>query len=252
MTSIKTLIIDDDVNSSEILISKLRRYDNINIVGTATSGKKGMEMIAQLSPELVFLDVELPDINGILFLEQIDESVFEECRFVMYTGHPQYMLKCFRGNAFDFLQKPIDETELHTIIERMQSMDTKDVSSSGPAIVKQKQEDKLLLYLNTVDFRLVDIKEIGAFCYNHELRVWEVIWGDGHETIRLKRNVTNESILVIDPRFVQVSQRHIINKNFLMEVRDNICHLYPPFDKINNIKVGRLFRKKLIDQFNTI
>lgn len=56
----------------------------------------------------------------------------------------------------------------------------------------------------------------------------------------------------IDNCFMQVSQRYIININYLKEVRDNICRFYPPFDKLDYVKVGRFFRKKLIERFSTL
>ena len=72
------------------------------------------------------------------------------------------------------------------------------------------------------------------------------------EPIKLKRNANNETLLAIDPRFIQVSQKFIININYLLEVKDNMCKLFPPFDKVDYVKVGRLFKKKLIERFNTL
>ncbi len=248
----RTIIIDDDDKAVDILAEKLKAFDYVKVVGIAATGKRGLEMIAKLSPELVFLDVELPDINGIDFLEHLEDNDCDEMRIVMYTAHPKYMLPSFRGNAFDYLLKPIDDNELISIIDRLRTAEEQENPSQDTGIVKTKKDDKLLFYTNTVDFRLIHTQDIGAFQYNHEQRVWEVVISEREEPIRLKRNVSNESILAIDPRFIQVSQRHIINKNYLMEVRDNICHLYPPFDKLEGIKVGRLFRKKLIEQFTTL
>jgi len=50
---------------------------------------------------------------------------------------------------------------------------------------------------------------------------------------------------------VLVSQKHIINLGYLIEVADNTCHFYPPFEKLDDVKVGRFFRKKLIDRFSS-
>ena len=110
-------------------------------------------------------------------------------------------------------------------------------------------KNPLLFYTNSIDFRLVHTRDIGLFQYNHENRVWEVIVA-GHPTpIKLRRNVNNETLLTIDDRFVQVSQKYVININYLIEVNDNVCRFYPPFDKIDYVKVGRLFRRKLTERF---
>lgn len=112
--------------------------------------------------------------------------------------------------------------------------------------------DRLLLYLNTVDFQLVRIQDIGFFQYNHDLRVWEVVVAHQSNPIRLKRNVTNETLLSLDERFVQVNQKYIVNITCLQKVKDNFCSFYPPFDAISYVKVGRFFRKKLIERFRAL
>jgi two-component system, LytTR family, response regulator len=55
----------------------------------------------------------------------------------------------------------------------------------------------------------------------------------------------------LDDTLVRVSQKHIINLGYLIEVADNTCHFYPPFEKLDDVKVGRFFRKKLIDRFSS-
>lgn len=249
----KTIIIDDDTKSIKTLAEKLKKYDGLKYVGEATTGEKGLALIKSEEPEVVFLDVELPDMSGLDFLEQMNSVAKGWCRIVMYTGHESYMLSSFRNNAFDFLLKPVDDNELEQVVQRLYtSRGSGKQGTDGTGLVRQPNEDKLLFYTNSVDFRLVHIRDIGLFQYNHVSRVWEVVVAGRKEPIRLKRNANNESLLAVDPRFIQVSQRYIININYLFEVNDNICHLYPPFDKITYIKVGRLFRKKLIDKFCTL
>ena len=174
------------------------------------------------------------------------------CQVVMYTGHDSYMLSAFRNNAFDFLMKPIDDIELDNVIQRLYTTKRNNAAMAGSGIVTRSNDDKLLFYTNTSDFRLVHVQDIGLFQYNHDLRVWEVVVACRKEPIKLKRNANNETLLAIDPRFIQVSQKFIININYLLEVKDNMCKLFPPFDKVDYVKVGRLFKKKLIERFNTL
>lgn len=92
-------------------------------------------------------------------------------------------------------------------------------------------------------------REIGVLTYNRELRLWEMTLSNQKAPIRLKRNVGSDALLSLNNQLVRVSQKHIINLGYLMEVTNNTCRFYPPFDKVEDVKVGRLFRKKLIDQF---
>lgn len=247
----KTIIIDDDASAVDLLVENLKQYEDIEIAGIASLGKQGIELVKSEKPDIIFLDIELPDMSGIEFLDFISETTDNKFKTIIYTGHSSYMLPAFRNQAFDYLMKPIDTNELETILHRLY-MYRFEQNDNDNTLIKNKDNDKILFYTNSVDFRLVSIRDIGLFQYNHELRVWEVILASKKEPIRMKRNTNNEILLAIDPRFIQVSQRYIININYLLEVTDNICHLYPPFDKIDYIKIGRLFRRKLIERFSTL
>ena len=252
----KALIIDDETPATLVLAEKLGKYDYIELCGTACSGEIGLKLVKEVQPELLFLDVELPDISGIDFLVRMREMTTKPCHVIMYTAHRDYMLPSFRNNAFDYLIKPLDEKELDTVLSRVttQKKNNNSVESiaQNESNERNSNEEKLLFYTNTVDFRLVHLKDIGLFQYNHEQRVWEVVVACRKEPIKLKRNANNETLLAIDNRFVQVSQKYIININYLLEVNNNICNLYPPFDKIDYIKVGRMYRKKLIERFSSL
>ncbi len=97
-----------------------------------------------------------------------------------------------------------------------------------------------------------NISDVALFSYNHDQRVWEVTVAGQAEPVRLKRSINNEQLVMLDNRFIQVSQRHIININYLKGVSEGICRLYPPFDKIDNVKIGRTFRKNLTERFSTL
>lgn len=253
-----TIIIDDNNQAAQTLADKLRTYDEIEVTGIAANGKDGLTLIEQQQPDLIFLDVELPDISGIDFLERMN-CRGHHSRIIMYTAYGHYMLPAFRNHAFDFLTKPIDDAELRTVIRRVCLTPHPVQPSPAPAAamataadgdgIQKGSDGKLLLYTNTMDFRLVDIRDIGIFSYNHELRLWEVYVSGTPSPVRLKRAVNSDALLAIDPNLMRVSQRHIINVTYLIEVTDNVCRFYPPFDKIADVRVGRFYRKKLIDRF---
>ena len=244
----KVIIVDDDTTSIKALEKKLEAYDEVTIAGNAGNAIKGISMVKREAPDLLFLDVELPDMSGIEFLSQIRQITPHPCKVVVYTAHSSYMLSAFRGKAFDFLQKPIDDGELQKIMQRAFT----ELEVTEPAAPQKKDSEKMLLYTNATDFRLVNISDVALFSYNHDQRVWEVTVAGQAEPVRLKRSINNEQLVMLDNRFIQVSQRHIININYLKEVSEGICRLYPPFDKIDNVKIGRTFRKNLTERFSTL
>lgn len=245
------MVIDDSSPARGMLKEKLQSYPDIQMVGEASNGTDGIALVKENIPDLLFLDVEMPDVSGIDLLEKLEAVTNGNCYVVMFTAYSDYLLPSFRNHAFDFLLKPIDEKELDVVIQRFYKESEKLPKSSENSIVN-RGDGKYLLYTNAVDFRLIDIKDIGIFQYNHDLRVWEVIVANRKDPIRLKRSITNEILLELNPDFVQVYQKYIINITYLMEVVDNLCHFYPPFDSVDYVKVGRFFRRRLIDKFNTL
>ena len=249
---INAIIVDDTLAAITDLAAKLGKYEDVTLAATATCGEDGIGQVMRYKPELLFLDMELPDMTGLQFLERLKEEADFWCYVVIYTAYSDYMLPAFRNRAFDFLLKPVDEAELDTIMARFQAD-----RQSGEA--RRRQDDavkreggKLLFYTNAVDFRLVRIRDICVFQYDHDARVWTVTAAGCDRPLRLKRNVNKDAILAIDDGFVQVSQKCIINVNYLLEVRDNVCRFFPPFDNIDYVKVGRFFRRKLINRYNSL
>lgn len=246
------IIIDDEPKAIKALAEKLSKYPDIDLVATATTGADGIECTRSCKPELLFLDMQLHDMTGMEILEAITEICDTSCHVVIYTAYDDYILPAFRNHAFDCLLKPIDDAELATIMNRFYAdrMEIRDHAHREDRTLKS--DDKLLFYTNSEDFRLVRIREICVFRYDHDLRVWLVTAAGCDKPMQLKRNVNKDVILAIDNRFIQVSKKHIINLNYLIEVRDNLCRFYPPFDKIEDVKVGRLYRRKLINRYNSL
>lgn len=242
----KVAIIDDNQKAALDLQNKLADYPFVQIDGMASTGFSGLELVMNTKPEVLFLDVELPDISGLDFLERSSYLSSGACKVIIYTSYDKYILPAFRKKAFDVLLKPIDKKELETVMDRLQKDDDQPVESSpSPA----QNKNKFLLYTNNVDFTLVDKADIGLFSYDADSRCWEALVAGFKKPIRLRRTIKSDSLIKLDPLFVQVNQKYIINMNYLVEVANNQCHFFPPFDKIDYVNVGRIYRKKLRDKF---
>lgn len=249
----RVIIVDDDKGAISALTEKLMKFGDIEIVGTAQKASGGLRLMNEHHPDVLFLDVEMPDMSGLDFLDQMDEDN-SDCDVVMCTAYDDYMLPSFRSNAFDFLLKPVDPKELEIVVQRLLVNCEKKRKLGAPAgdSVRRQDEENFLFYTNAIDFRLVRIKDIGLFQYNHRMRSWEVIVAGRKEPIKLKRSITNDQILGLDRNFGQINQKYIINVMYLFEVKENFCKFYPPFDDIDYVKVGRFFRKRFIERFNRL
>lgn len=113
---IKALIIDDDPFIVDLLRDKLAQYvPDVDVVNTAESGQRGIQMIMAYAPDLIFLDVELSDMTGFEMLAQIEDINFQT---IFITSYSHYAIKAIRFNALDYLTKPIDLGELKASIKR--------------------------------------------------------------------------------------------------------------------------------------
>lgn len=104
--TIKTIIVDDEINSIHNLEEDLKAYPEIEILDTITSSQKAKKSIIQYQPDLLFLDVEMPYINGIELLQEIRPYVRNNMRVIFYSAFDKYMLDALRASAFDYLLKP--------------------------------------------------------------------------------------------------------------------------------------------------
>lgn len=145
---IKSLLIDDDKLIATILADKLHEdHPDIEVMDIACSGTEGIEKIKLLQPELVFLDIEMPDMNGFEMLSQIKTINFQT---IFTTAHSHYAIKAFKFNAIDYLLKPIIEEELAQTIRRYKSNKLKSnqnqiVNTLKNINEKNVEEQKLVL-----------------------------------------------------------------------------------------------------------
>ena len=113
----KALIVDDEPYCIAVLNTLLAKYcPEVNILATCSSGAEAIKAIKNLQPEVVFLDVEMPGMNGFQMLEQLPAVDFH---LIFTTSYDQYALKAIRFSAIDYLLKPIDREELQRAVQKI-------------------------------------------------------------------------------------------------------------------------------------
>lgn len=110
------IIIDDEQKGRLALREKLRDYcPDVKLVGEAADGIDGLQLIKEKKPAIVFLDIEMPRMDGFDMLQELPEKNFH---LIFTTAYDQYAIKAIRYAAFDYLLKPVDIEELRSAIER--------------------------------------------------------------------------------------------------------------------------------------
>nr|WP_263326355.1 LytTR family DNA-binding domain-containing protein [Neobacillus sp. Marseille-Q6967] len=118
--AIRTLIVDDEPYSREELKHLLGNFPAIQIVGEAESGEAAIMKVIHHQPDVVFLDVEMPKMNGMQAAKALQE--LKKVPMVVFaTAYPQFAAEAFRYNAIDYLLKPYDEEQLHETINRIEN-----------------------------------------------------------------------------------------------------------------------------------
>jgi two-component system LytT family response regulator len=116
---IKALLIDDEVHCLDTLCMLLSDFcPDVHVMEQCMSAKKGLDAIEKLNPELVFLDIEMPFMNGFELLEQFKSIPFS---VIFTTSYDQYAIKAIRFSALDYLLKPIDPKELVVAINKVKA-----------------------------------------------------------------------------------------------------------------------------------
>ncbi|WP_347552568.1 LytTR family DNA-binding domain-containing protein [Pseudalkalibacillus hwajinpoensis] len=118
MNAIKILIVDDERYSRQELAHLLSQFQSIKVIGETDSGEAAVVKALQLQPDVVFLDVEMPRMNGMEAAKALLE-LKKPPLIVFATAYPEFAAEAFRYEAVDYLLKPYDEEQLHQTVQRL-------------------------------------------------------------------------------------------------------------------------------------
>ncbi|WGW00948.1 two-component system response regulator BtsR [Vibrio sp. YMD68] len=115
---LSALVIDDELLAREELSDLLEETGKVSVLDTASNAIEGLKKINQLKPDVVFLDIQMPQITGIELLGMLDPETMPYVVFV--TAYDEYAIQAFEDNAFDYLLKPVNPCRLDKTISRLQ------------------------------------------------------------------------------------------------------------------------------------
>jgi len=128
----KTVLVDDEPLALERLQRLLEPYrDTFEIAGTASSGTEAVEVINRLRPDIVFLDIQMPELTGFDVLERLDYTPL----VIFSTAYDEYALKAFEVHSVDYLVKPVDPKRLEKTVDKLERL-----SESGAGELRERLE----------------------------------------------------------------------------------------------------------------
>ena len=205
---LKVILIDDERLARNELKRLLQEFPDIEVIGEATNADEGIEKIETLSPDVIFLDIQMPGKNGFEMLTELEKSP----HVIFVTAYDEFALKAFDVNALDYLMKPVEPKRLADAILK----------------VKQKDEEDLLSYnnrgvLSEHDQVFVKDGERCWFIKLSEVRLFEsvgnyakVFFGTNKPLILKSLNALEEKL--DDKVFFRANRKHIINLRMIEKI----------------------------------
>ena len=209
---IRAVIVDDEQPARRQMLDRLAAHPGIVIVGEADRVKSAADLIRKAKPDVIFLDVQMPDGTGFALLPLIDD-VDPPPAVVFVTAYDKYALKAFGANALDYLTKPVKASRLALTIDRLQrsplhnNAAPPEAAAQGATAGPLELRDLVLLREKT-SMRMVEAGEICAV--EAKADYTRIHLAGGHTVLMRKRMAQWEQELPAPP-FQKISRRLLLN-----------------------------------------
>lgn len=213
MEKLKILIIDDELPVQQMLQKVVAEFCiNVEIVGTADNIKKALAVIHEFRPDLLLLDINLPDGNGFELLERIEGTV---PKTIFITAYDEYAIKAFRISAVDYILKPINIDDLVAAIEKCRDQTERESLSDKLKILVQnlndtRNDDKKIVLKTQESIYIVKVADIIRCESDHNYT--EFYLTDGRKLL-VSKTLKDFETMLDGYGFFRTHQSHLVNLN---------------------------------------
>ena len=250
--TLTTIVVDDEQLACDELSYLLKDFPEVDVVATGSNGLQAVEMIQQMEPDIVFLDVHMPGLDGMGVVRRLREKDIELPYFIFVTAYDQYAVEAFRLKAMDYLLKPVDKGRLAETIEHVrrtiQDRKTPD-AAAAPKTAPAAPKTKLLVRANSRNF-IVDANDVIYATIDNGLITLVTTNIEGHSNYR-----TIEDLQASLDRelFWRVHRSYLVNINRIKEVvpwfkssyqlrMDDKKHTEVPVSRVQTRRLRELFK----------
>jgi two-component system LytT family response regulator len=243
---IRGIIVEDEKHSRETLRGMLIRYcKNVEIIAEADSYRQGLQVIREHQPEVVFLDIQMPDGSGFRMLEELDEVNFE---IIFTTAFDQFAIKAIKYSALDYLLKPIDPEDLVKAVKKVESKISRQQVNKNIQVlldnIKSREADPHKIILSTSEkIHIIETDQI-LRCESDNYYT-NFFLMDGKKILVSKTLKENEELLS-DHNFIRPHKSHLVNVKYIKGFL-RIDGGYIEMTDGSRIPVSRRKREKIIE-----
>ncbi len=244
MESIKTVLIDDEKNSLIILQKLLEKnIPEIEIVGTAQSVKEGIEAVDEHKPDLVFLDISMPDGDG---FEVLEKASYKDFSVIFVTAYDQYAIKAFEFAALHYILKPVNAQELKDAIERYKEHKNESIGEKIEVLSSNLEKPTKLILPTSSGMHIIDLDDIIRCESSNNYTTFYLTTG---KKIVVSKSIQTYERLLSDSHFCRVHNKHIVNIKFIKKyVRGRGGYVVLSNGEQIDVSEGR--KKKFLEKLN--
>lgn len=210
------IIVDDEKHCREVMEYLLHKHcSNVNVIANCSSGAEALLALQNNSPDILFLDIEMPGMNGFELLEKFQHPKFE---IVFTTAYNEFAIKAIKRSALDYLLKPVDKDELKATILRFiekqsYTKETEQLLQNLVHNLKQKEEGDFKIAVPTIEGAV--FFTIGQIirCEGEGNYTWFYL-SDGRRHLSAKTMKEYEDIL-LQHQFLRIHKSHLVNRKFI-------------------------------------
>jgi two-component system, LytTR family, response regulator len=208
---IKTLIVDDETAARELLAGMLHEDSDIEVVAQVTNAADALAAVAAFKPELIFLDIEMPDKNGLQLAQEL-RSLQLDCHIVFVTAFNQYAIQAFETAAFDYLLKPIQTAKLHKTISRLKSTQHKIDLGKRLELLNSCLAPEKIRFNAKTGFIMLDPREIVFAQADGNYTLFQL---NGEATALVSLQLGKVEGLLPISQFLRVNRSVLVNKRYI-------------------------------------
>ncbi|MXV14635.1 LytR/AlgR family response regulator transcription factor [Hufsiella ginkgonis] len=214
MITYKTLLIDDEPLARQRLKRLLQPFGQFDIVGEASNGEEGRVLVDELQPGLIFLDIEMPVLNGFEMLAVIRHQP----KVIFTTAYDQYAIKAFEENSVDYLLKPIERERLEKTVKKLQHTDAGQNLDDLQHLIEQLKPKKEVKTLTVKTGDKILLLKLDDICHiEAEDKYVFLRTADGNN------HLTEFTLSVLEAKlpenFIRIHRGSIINTDKIREIR---------------------------------